>query len=74
MSHPNIRLLDRAKETTTTTGSGTISLAGAVDGFVAISGIGVGNSTYYTLQEGNRNRHLWGYWKYAIPRRDFLKL
>ena len=53
MSHPNIRLLDRAKETTTTTGSGTISLAGAVDGFVAISGIGVGNSTYYTLQEGN---------------------
>ena len=53
MSHPNIRLLDRAKETTTTTGSGTISLAGAVGGFVAISGIGNGNSTYYTLQEGN---------------------
>ena len=53
MSHPNIRLLDRAKETTTTTGSGTSSLAGAVDGFVAISGIGNGNSTYYTLQEGN---------------------
>jgi len=53
MSHPNIRFLDRAKETTTTTGSGTIGLAGAVAGFVGISGIGNGNSTYYTLQEGN---------------------
>ena len=53
MSHPNIRFLDRAKETTTTTGSGTISLGGAVAGFVGVSGIGNGNSTYYTLQEGN---------------------
>ena len=53
MSHPIIRFLDRAKETTTTTGSGTISLGGAVAGFVGISGVGNGNSTYYTLQEGN---------------------
>ena len=53
MSHPNIRFLDRAKETTTTTGSGTITLGGAVASFVAISGVGNGNSTYYTLQEGN---------------------
>ena len=53
MSHPNIRLVDRAKETTTTTGSGTVSLGGAVAGFVAISGVGNGNSTYYTLEEGN---------------------
>ena len=53
MSHPNIRLVDRAKETTTTTGSGTVNLGGAVAGFVAISGVGNGNSTYYTLEEGN---------------------
>ena len=52
MSHPKIRLLDRAKETTNTTGSGTIALAGPVNGFVAISGIGNGNSSYYTIEEG----------------------
>jgi len=53
MSHPPIRFLDRAKETTTTTGSGSITLGGAVAGFVAISGIGNGNSTYYTITENN---------------------
>ena len=53
MSHPIIRLLDRAKETTTTTGSGAISLAGASTGFVSISGIGDGNSTYYTIEDGD---------------------
>ena len=51
MSRPLIRLLDRAKETTTTTGSGDITLGGAVGGFIPISGIGNGNSTYYTLEE-----------------------
>ena len=40
MSHPPIRFLDRAKETTTTTGSVSITLGAAVDGFVAITGIG----------------------------------
>ena len=53
MPNPAIRVIDRAKETTTTTGSGTISLGGAVAGFVAISGVGNGNSTYYALEEGN---------------------
>ena len=53
MSHPIIRFLDRAKETTSTTGTGTITLGGAVAGFVAIGGIGDGNSTYYTITEGN---------------------
>lgn len=52
MSHPKIRLLDRAKETTNTTGSGTIALAGPVNGFVPLSGVGNGNSTYYTIEEG----------------------
>ena len=48
-----LRFLDRAKETTTTTGSGAISLAGPVAGFVALSGIGNGSSTYYTITEGD---------------------
>ena len=42
---------DRVKETTTTTGTGTITLAGAVSGFQGFSVIGNGNSTYYTIQD-----------------------
>lgn len=42
---------DRVKETTTTTGTGTITLAGAVTGFQSFSVIGNGNTTYYTIQD-----------------------
>lgn len=42
-------LADRVKETTTTTGQGTITLAGAVTGFQSFSVIGNGNTTYYTI-------------------------
>ena len=44
---------DRVKETTTTTGTGTITLAGAVTGFQAFSVIGDGNTTYYTIAGGS---------------------
>ena len=41
---------DRVKETTTTTGTGTISLAGAVTGFETFgTGIGNSNTTYYAI-------------------------
>lgn len=40
---------DRVKETTTTTGQGTVTLAGAVTGYQAFSVIGDGNTTYYTI-------------------------
>jgi hypothetical protein len=40
---------DRVKETTTTTGAGTITLAGASTGFQSFSVIGNGNTTYYTI-------------------------
>jgi hypothetical protein len=43
-------LNDRVKETTTTTGTGNISLAGAATGYETFaSGIGDTNSTYYAI-------------------------
>lgn len=42
-------LRDRVKETTTTTGTGTVTLLGAATGYQAFSAIGNGNTTYYTI-------------------------
>ena len=40
---------DRVNETSTTTGTGTFTLAGAVTGFQSFAAIGDGNTTYYTI-------------------------
>ena len=42
-------LADRVKETTTTTGTGTVTLLGASLGFQSFSAIGNANTTYYTI-------------------------
>ena len=48
-------LKDRVKETTTTTGTGTITLGGAVANFQAFSSIGDGNTTYYVIEDTVNN-------------------
>jgi len=44
---------DRVQETTTTTGTGTVTLAGAVTGFQTFAAIGDGNTCYYAITSGN---------------------
>ena len=46
-------LKDRVKETTTSTGTGAVTLAGAVTGYQGFSVIGNGNSTYYAISGAN---------------------
>lgn len=44
-------IADRVQETTTSTGTGTITLAGAATGFQSFSAIGDGNTTFYTIAD-----------------------
>lgn len=44
---------DRVQETTTSVGTGTVTLAGAVTGFQTFSVIGDGNTCYYAITSGN---------------------
>ena len=49
-------LNDRVKETSTTQGTGDITLAGASTGFITFnSGIGTSNTTYYAIHEQGTN-------------------
>ena len=46
------QIADRVKETTTTTGTGTLDLGGAVSQFQTfVAGIGNGNETYYSIED-----------------------
>ena len=47
---------DRVRETTSTTGTGTVTLGGAVDGFQTFAaGIGNSNTTYYAISLNSAN-------------------
>ena len=55
-------LNDRVKETSTTTGTGTLNLAGASSGFVTfVAGIGNSNTTYYAIHAQGTD-----YWEVGI--------
>ena len=47
-----LALYDRVQETTSTTGTGSITLAGAVSGYQSFAVVGNGNTTYYTIVSG----------------------
>jgi len=49
-----IVLADRVKQTTATTGSGTIALSGTFGGFQGFSAIGDGNETFYCVENYGR--------------------
>ena len=47
---------DRVKETSTTTGTGTLNLAGAETGYESfVSGVGTTNKTYYAIEFNSGN-------------------
>ena len=52
---------DRVRETSTTSGTGSLTLAGAVTGFQSFSAIGDGNTTYYTIVDAGT-----GAWEVGI--------
>jgi hypothetical protein len=54
-------LADRVRESSTTVGTGTFTLAGAVAGFQSFAIVGDGNTTYYTIVDGNA-----GTWEVGI--------
>ena len=54
-------LKDRVKETSTTAGTGTLTLAGAALGFQSFSAIGNGNTTYYAIADSTT-----GAWEVGI--------
>jgi hypothetical protein len=48
----SLALADRVRQTTTSTGTGTITLDGSLEGFQSFAVIGNGNTTYYTISGG----------------------
>jgi hypothetical protein len=54
-------LKDRVKETSTTAGTGTLTLAGAVTGFQSFAAVGDGNTTYYAIADS-----ITGQWEVGI--------
>jgi hypothetical protein len=59
-------LADRVKETTTTAGTGTVTLLGAATGFQSFAVIGNANTTYYTIAGQNTSEWEVGIGTYTL--------
>jgi hypothetical protein len=57
---------DRVKETSTTAGTGTLTLAGAVAGFQSFAVVGDANTTYYTIVDTIANTWEVGIGTYTV--------
>tara|TARA_X000001382_G_scaffold128912_2_gene119683 strand:+ start:402 stop:800 length:399 start_codon:yes stop_codon:yes gene_type:complete len=62
---------DRVRETTTTTGQGTLTLAGAVAGFRSFLDVGDANTTYYTIFDKVNNTFEVGVGTYTASDSNF---
>lgn len=58
-----IKYYDRVMETSTTTGTGTYTLAGATTGYQGFSAVGDGNTCYYNAMEVDANGNPSGGWE-----------
>lgn len=62
-----LQIADRIRETTTTTGTGAITLAGAATGFGAFSSVcAVGDTCYYALQAVDGSGNPTGVWETGL--------
>jgi hypothetical protein len=57
---------DRVMETSTTTGTGTYTLAGAVTGYQTFAGVGDGNTAYYCAMDVDGNGIPTGGWEVGL--------
>jgi hypothetical protein len=62
-----LAVADRVKETSTTAGTGTLTLLGAVSGYQSFSAIGSGNTTYYCIVDDNTGQWEVGVGTYTSP-------
>lgn len=60
------KFYDRVAETSTTTGTGTYTLAGAVTGYQSFAALGDGNSAYYCAMEVDANGNPSGGWEVGL--------
>ena len=58
--------LDRVLETSTTTGTGTYALAGAVTGYQSFAGVGDGNQAHYVAYAVDSNGNANGGWEVGL--------
>tara|TARA_R100000458_G_C8266811_1_gene241806 strand:+ start:89 stop:766 length:678 start_codon:yes stop_codon:yes gene_type:complete len=73
MPHFSLEIGDRVKETTTTTGTGTVTLGGASPGFQAFSALGDGARSPYAIVDTTNNTWETGIGTYTLSGTTFSR-